>query len=94
MRRLFFFIERIPNFHSNNPSSIFCRTDMCEILRIARSSFSVANFFEESSALIIQMEKQGGNKAELIRQILKTYENHLLVFHRYDRSNRYTSRIC
>ena len=39
------------------------------------------------------MEKQGGNKGELIKQILKAYESHLLVFHRYDKSNRDILRI-
>ena len=66
---------------------------MSEILRIARSSSCVANFLEESSAVTIQMEKQGGNKGELIKQILKVYENHMLVFHRYDKSNRDILRI-
>ena len=33
------------------------------------------------------MEKQGGNRGKLIKQIMKAYENHQLVFQKYDISN-------
>ena len=62
---------------------------MPEILRIASHLLLLQIFFNK----IIKMEKQGGNKGELIKQILKAYESHLLVFHRYDKSNRDILRI-
>ena len=40
------------------------------------------------SALMTRMEKQGGTK--LIKQVMKAYENHQLVFHNYDISSRVT----
>ena len=30
------------------------------------------------------MEKQGGNRGKLVKQILKAYENRQLVFQKYD----------
>ena len=38
------------------------------------------------------MEKQGGNREKHIKQIMKAYENHQLVFQKYDISNRDISR--
>ena len=34
------------------------------------------------------MEKQGGNRWKLIKQIWNAYENHQLVSQKYDTSNR------
>ena len=38
------------------------------------------------------MENQGGNRQKLMKQILKAYENHQLVFQICDLSNRNTLR--
>ena len=64
-----FCIVRMPKFHSNIQSFVFYGTVMSEILRISRSSSSVIGFNEKTSALIKRMEKQGGNKRKLIKQI-------------------------
>ena len=61
---------------------------MPEIPRIAISSSSVVCFYEKRKALITQIKKQGGNWEKLIKQFLKTYENHPLVFQKYDISNK------
>ena len=61
---------------------------MSMILHIERSSSSVISFYEKASALITCMKKQGGNRRKLMKQIMKAYENHQLVFHNYDISNR------
>ena len=46
---------------------VFHGTMMSEFLQIARSSFSVIRFYEKTSALITQIEKQGGNRGKLIK---------------------------
>ena len=60
---------------------------MCENVCIARSSY-VSIFYEKTIALITRMEKHGENREKLIKHILKAYENHLFVLHKYDISNR------
>ena len=55
----------VPNFHSNVPSSAFYGFVMSEVLRIARSPYSVMCFCEKTSALLTSMEKQGGNSENL-----------------------------
>ena len=57
------------------------------MLRIARLSSSVISFYEKTSARITRMKKQGGNREKVVRQIMKTFENHQLVFQKYDISN-------
>ena len=49
---------------------------------------SFVSFYAKSSGLITQMEKQVENLEEHIKQILKAYKNHPLVFHKYVISNR------
>ena len=83
-----FFIFRIPNFPRIISSSVFYGTVISEILRIARSSSSILIIDDESSTLITRMEKQGENRGTLIEQIMKAYENHQLVFQKYDVSNK------
>ena len=61
---------------------------MSMILNIGRSSLSVISFYEKTNALITRMKKQGRNRIKLIKQIMKAYENHQLVFQKYDISNR------
>ena len=83
-----FFIVRMPNFHSNIPSSIFYGTVMSEVLRIARSCSSITSFNEKCVCLINRMDSQGGNRRRLVKQILKAFENHPLVFEKYKITNK------
>ena len=53
-------------------------TVMSETIRIATSSSSVISFYEKTSALITRMEKQGGNRGKLIKEIKRAYANHQL----------------
>ena len=76
------------NLHSNIPSTVFLRTVMSEILHISRLSSSVISFYKKNSALITRMEKQGRNRSKSIKEIMKAYEYHQLVFQEYDISNR------
>ena len=78
----------MPSFHSNIPSSIFYPTVMSEVLRIARASSSVTGFNEKCNVLINRMENQGGNRRKLIKQILRAYQNHPLVFRKYNISDK------
>ena len=73
-----FFTIRMPNLHSNIPSSAFCGTVMSETFRIVRLSSSSSSFYEKISALITHMEKQGENRGKLIKEIKRTNENHQL----------------
>ena len=82
-----FFIVRMPNFHSNIPSSIFYGTVFSEILRIARASSSFASFSGKVREIFNRMEKQGGNKRRLVKQLLKAFENHSSVFRKFDICN-------
>ena len=79
-----FFIVRMPNIHSNIPSSIFYGTVLSEILRIARATSSFLNFSKKTAALLTRMENQGGNRRKLVRQIFKAFDNHPLVFGKYN----------
>ena len=75
----------MPNFHSNSPSPVL----RSEILRTGRLSSSLVSFYKKASALIMRTEKKRENRRILIKQIIKVYEDHQLVFHEYDISNRY-----
>ena len=84
---LFFYCSKLPKVDGNILLSIFYGTVMSEILRIARSSSSVALFYGKTNARIIRItwkEKQSGNRLKLIKQALKANENHSLVFQEYD----------
>ena len=52
---------------------------MSEILQL-QDHLSLKVFMKKSSAPITRMKKQRGNRGELIKQIMKAYENHQLVF--------------
>lgn len=39
------------------------------------------------------MEKHGGNRGKVIKQTLKSYENHQLVFQKYDVSINYFKKV-
>ena len=65
----------------------FYGTVISEMLCIARLSSSVISFYEKTNARITRMKKQGGNREKVVRQIMKTFENHQLVFQKYDISN-------
>ena len=75
------------HFYNYISLSIFYGIAMCENVCIARSSY-VSIFYEKTIALITRMEKHGENREKLIKHILKAYENHLFVLHKYDISNR------
>ena len=75
---------RMPNIHSNIPSSIFYGTVMSEVLRIARITSSYVNFTNKINALLTRMENQGGNRRKLVQQIFKAFDNHRLVFAKYN----------
>ena len=64
---------------------------MWEILLIS----SFVSFYVESSALITQKEKEGGNwkKKKTEKLNFEVFENHPLVFHIYDISNGDILRI-
>jgi len=79
-----FFIVRMPNFHSKIPATIFYGTAISEMLRIARVTSSFLNFTSKTSALLRRMENQGGNRRRLVKQLLKAFDNHPLVFKKYN----------
>ena len=79
-----FFIVRMPNLHSNIPSSVFYGTVMSEVLRIARASSLFSDFSEKTLSLMMRMEKQGGDRRKLVKQIFKAFENHPFIFKKYN----------
>ena len=79
-----FFIVRMPNFDSNIPSSIFYGSVLSEILRIARASCYFEDFFVKVKTLFQRMINQGGNRKQLIKQLLKAFHNHNNIFCRYN----------
>ena len=53
---------------------------MSETVHIARSSYTVASFYEKKSEQKTRMEKQSGNRGKVIKEIKRSYENHQLIF--------------
>lgn len=75
-----FFNVQMQNFHGNVSWSIFYGTVSSDILHIAKPSSSVLRFDGKTNELITRMEKHCGNRRKVIKQILRPYENHRLVF--------------
>ena len=59
-------------------------------VEISSSSYK---FYEKTSAVITTLKKQEGSRGKHIKQIMKVYENHQLVFLKYDISNRNITRV-
>ena len=57
---------------------------MSAVLRIARITSSYVNFTNKINALLTRMENQGGNRRKLVQQIFKAFDNHRLVFAKYN----------
>ena len=79
------FIFRMTNVHSNIPSSTF-HPLLWNYEVWDRSYCKIVIFCHR------RMERRGGNRGKLVKQIMKACGNYQLVFQKYDVSNRDISR--
>ena len=65
----FYFVARMPNFHSNIPLSIFLWKRDARNLSYSKIIFFYYNFYEKASAMAIRIEKEGGNREKLLNKL-------------------------